>query len=374
MEINDFLIPIDFQSEPWASLATVSTSFGELVMLNQQRLSIDDADVALVSIDGDVDGDQVRQQLYRLNRISSTSRVFDLGHLKRGNGEGDLQVALQEISTYCMNQRLLLLVLSAERRLEQAVLRSYGKYDFNLLRVDSRFRLNSSSENAFGENDLSVLLQEFSNIFSFSSVAFQNYFIDNDQLTYLESLGSDLLRLGQLRDDLRQAEPLFRGAHCVSFDVSSIRSTDFPAQAEANANGLRAEELCALARYAGVGTELKTLALYGMDTMLDWRNQSAGLAAQLFWHVVESYLNGTLESPAIQRTSFEEYLVRFPDSDELLAFYKSALTGRWWFKINDRRIDEDLYVPCLESDYKSALQLDLPEIWLKYIRKFKEKS
>ncbi|MFV0522091.1 MAG: arginase family protein [Mangrovibacterium sp.] len=371
MNIEDFVIPIDFGSDPYASLAAKKYSLAGLLRHNQQSVSINEADVALLSIGGDVNGDAIREQLYALNRIDATAKIIDLGTLIKGYTTADLQIALQEVSSFCVSHRLLLVLLSASRNQESAILKSYGKYDFNMLRVDSRFRLSLSGEASEDQCCMRTALQNFKNIFSLSYVGFQNYFVDNEEQTYLESQGTSLFRLGNVRDDIRQVEPLFRDAHYVSFDVESIRTTDFPAQYVANANGIRAEEACALAKYAGAGTDLRTFALYGMHAAHDDRNRSASLAAQLLWHVLEAYLGGVSEDPHIHTDSFEEYLVRFPDLNEAFVFYKSKLTERWWLKLNDRRTDEDLFIPCLEKDYKKALQLDLPEVWLKYIRKFK---
>ncbi len=373
MNIIDLLIPIDFASAAFSASLANEYSLACVLKENQQSLPIDEADVYLLSIDGDVNGDVIREKLYALNRISATARVFDLGRLKRGRTTKDLYTALQEVSAFSVSQHGLLILLSADRNMESAVLSSYGGYDFNFVRIDSKLRLNSSVELQDSEGCMYALIQRFKNIFSLSYIGFQNYFSDYKELAYLGAQNTSMLRLGSLRDDMMQAEPLLRDAHCVSFDVEAMRSTDFPAQQLVNANGLRAEEACALAKYIGVGTEVRTVGLYGMCSEYDNRGQSASLAAQILWHVIDAYISGTGESPVMQAGGFEEYVVRFEDLNEVLIFYKSKLTDRWWLKINDDRVDEDLFVPCLEKDYKSALQLDLPDVWLKYIRKFKEK-
>ncbi|MFV0291092.1 MAG: hypothetical protein ACK5IJ_09415 [Mangrovibacterium sp.] len=374
MGITSLLNPIDFDLPQWSASLSDTYSLVSLLKKNQSELSLDTADVVLLSIAGDEAGDAIRTQLYALNRIAVNARILDLGELKRGESEADFHHALSAITSYCERHRILMILMHADRSDEYAVLNSYEEREFNLVRVDGRARMNLSASN-HGLNHMGNLLSRFKNIFTYTGIALQKYFIDNEELTLLNLFDSRVVRLGSFRDDNKQVEPIFRNAHSVSFDVESIRSQDFPAQRHISANGLRSEEACALAKYIGLGGELRNFAIYGVvftEEELKFKKEiSVNLAAQIIWHVLESYLNGVLESPHFQQDSFEEYVVRFPDMRECFTFYRSKISNRWWLKIYDERFDEDLFVPCLESDYQETLNMDIPEIWLRYIKKMK---
>src|SRR3546814_7034015 len=52
----------------------------------------------------------------------------------------------------------------------------------------------------------------------------------------------DVHRLGQVVEDLQEAEPIIRGGNMLSFDMSAIRSPDAPGNANASPNGLYGEQ------------------------------------------------------------------------------------------------------------------------------------
>ncbi len=131
-------------------------------------------------------------------------------------------------------------------------------------------------------------------------------------------------------------------------------------------NGFYGEEICLLARYAGISDNLKVFGLFDVNPELDIRNQTAGLAAQILWFFLEGFSQKQYETPVLSNSNsgrFIKYHVRVTDLDDDLIFVKSNLTDRWWMELpagNDRTV----YIACSHEDYLKANRNEVPERWV----------
>ena len=91
----------------------------------------------------------------------------------------------------------------------------------------------------------------------------------------------DSYRLGQIRDKIEDAEPIIRQADMLSFDITSIKHADAPANPNALPNGLYAEEACQIMRYAGMSDKLTSLGIYELNPAFDISGKTSHLAAQM---------------------------------------------------------------------------------------------
>jgi formiminoglutamase len=113
----------------------------------------------------------------------------------------------------------------------------------------------------------------------------------------LESLNFDCVRLGLARKNIEHLEPILRDADLVSIDVSCIRMSDAPAHANASPNGFSGEELCQIARYAGISDKLTSFGIYEFNPAFDIRHQTAKLLAQTIWCFIDGYYNRRNDHP-----------------------------------------------------------------------------
>jgi formiminoglutamase len=174
------------------------------------------------------------------------------------------------------------------------------------------------------------------------------------------------MRIGDVRKDIHLTEPLFRDSDVAIFDISAVRQSDAPGTICPSPNGFYGEEICLLARYAGISDNMKTFGLFDVDPDLDSRNQTAGLAAQIIWFFLESFSQKQFETPALSNISsgrFIRYHVRVSDLDDDLVFVKSSLTDRWWMEFRDN-VDNTLYISCSHEDYLKANRNEVPERWI----------
>jgi formiminoglutamase len=72
----------------------------------------------------------------------------------------------------------------------------------------------------------------------------------------MNKLYFDSYRLGQIRDNIQESEPIIRHADMLSFDFSAIKHSDAPANEVPQPNGFYSEEACQMMRYAGMNDKL----------------------------------------------------------------------------------------------------------------------
>ena len=204
-------------------------------------------------------------------------------------------------------------------------------------------------------------------LFNYSHLGFQTYLNDGKAVETLESLNFDCHRLGLIRANMEDAEPVLRDADMLSIDISAVRQADAPGHAEATPNGFSGEELCQITRYAGLSDKLTSLGIYEVNPGYDNNRQTTQLAAQMIWYFVEGYYSRVGDYPL----TIEEHLkftVQLEDSDHELIFWKSKKTERWWMELpygDTHKFGRNQLVPCSMRDYDLACEQELPDRWMK---------
>ena len=181
------------------------------------------------------------------------------------------------------------------------------------------------------------------------------------------------MRIGDVRQAIYLTEPLFRDSDAAIFDISAVRQSDAPGTAIPSPNGFYGEEICLLSRYAGISDNLKIFGLFDVSPGLDFRCQTAGLAAQIIWFFLEGFSQKQYETPVLSNSNsgrFIKYHVRITDLEDDLIFVKSNLTERWWIELNDEN-KENIYVACSHDDYLKANRNEVPERWVKRSKQIK---
>jgi hypothetical protein len=140
--------------------------------------------------------------------------------------------------------------------------------------------------------------------------------------------------------------------------MNAVRNCDAPFLKKGSPNGFFGDEICQLARYAGMSSELSSFGIYGYQTELDKNKQGAKLIAQMLWYFVDGYQVRKNESPLDNREEFIEYHVSLTGNDTL--FLKSKKTNRWWMQL-----PEGTFTPCSYNDYVTAGNNEIPERWFR---------
>lgn len=304
--------------------------------------------------------DAIRAELYQMYDWHPTIKVADLGNLLEGASISDtkasLRMVLEEI--YDAGKIAIIIGGSQDLSLQQYDIFKKKEKTINAVFIDSLIDLEDT-ENIDDQNYLMEMLTSHPNFVNhFTQLGFQSYFVNPNMLETLDKLRFDCIRLGKVRENLEDTEPVFRSCDLLSVDMKVLRNSDAPFLKDGSPNGLFGDELCQLLRYAGMSSNLSTLGIYGYKPEADVNNQGAKLIAQMLWYFVDGYLIRQKEASLENRTDFIEYHVSLTEFKTL--FLKSRKTNRWWMQM-----PEGSFIPCTYQDYLAASRDEIPERWMR---------
>jgi hypothetical protein len=245
----------------------------------------------------------------------------------------------------------------------------------NLVTVDPRFDIGLKDETVDAYTFLSkIVLHQPSFLFNYSNIGYQSYFTDPKVLELMNQLYFDVYRLGMVRNNLEEVEPIVRNADIVSMDVNAIRKADAPGISFASPNGFNGEEACAIARYAGLSDKLTSFGVYDYCPSKDEDGTTAHLVAQMIWYFIDGYYNRKQDFPVGDRSQYFKYTVALESKDHELVFYKSNKSDRWWMEVpyqtgQNSKYERHHLVPCSYADYELALRDEMPDRWWKTYQK-----
>jgi hypothetical protein len=223
------------------------------------------------------------------------------------------------------------------------------------------------SEENFTAHAIADLTRELSHI---SIIAWQNYLSNPKDIQLLEKNYCETLRLAMLRSDMHRAEAILRDATLLCANLSAMRQSDAPAAAQPSPNGLYTEEMCRLLRIAAFSNELKACFIGGFNFAADQRMQTAMLAAQMLWHVIEGIANRVREHPLNKKPHCRCIQVEMGSENQQIVFYQGKITQRWWMEIPAPDGAPKRIVACTQADYDQASHGEVPERWLWFLKKF----
>ena len=385
MDLLHYFDPIDFEKFGFADWANKKHTLGTLLQKNQEKIKPEKAELIIIGVPEDRNAsiagaknapDEIRKQLYNLNRIAPRFKILDLGNLKIGHTANDTYFALRDICEQILENHQTLIILGGSQDLTFGMTKAFDGRSFNMVTVDPKLDFRKGIKSINSENYLSLIAEKQKNLYSYTALAYQNYFVDATDVDQFNNYHWDIKRLGQVRYDLTSVEPILRDAQVFSFDMNAVRYMDAPGQSMASPNGLYSEEACQIARYAGTSDELKLAGFFNLIPEKDLSSNSSNLMAQIIWHFLEGALNRKPEDPLDDSEDFNQFMVDMSDINMTLVFFQSRVTGRWWMEISDfeNRKGGMYIIPCDEDDYKKASRGDIPDRWWKNIRKMHKRQ
>jgi arginase family enzyme len=385
MDLLHYFDPVDFEMFEYADWANKKNTLGSLLHKNQEKLNPDKADLIIIGVPEDrnavVPGsgkapDEIRKHLYNLNRIGPRFKVLDLGNLKLGHSANDSYFALRDICEHILENKQTLIILGGSQDLTFGMTKAFEGKLFNMVTVDPKFDYRKGVKTINSENYLNLIFEKQKNLYTYTAIAYQNYFVDATDIDQYNNFHWDVKRLGQIRYNLTSVEPILRNANVFSFDMNALRYLDAPGQSMCSPNGLYSEEACQIARYAGTSDELRLAGFFNLIPEKDISSNSTNLMAQIVWHFLDGFYNRKPEDPTEDSEDFNQFMVEMSNLSITLVFFQSRVTGRWWMEISDfENRKKDIYlVPCDEDDYKNATHGDIPDRWWKNIRKLHKRQ
>ena len=303
--------------------------------------------------------DVVRHEFYKFYNWHPSIKIADAGNIRTGAGLEDTYAALKTVIRELNNHHKTVLIIGGSHDLTLAQYYSHADSEtiIEAVCVDARIDLDMNSP-ARNDNFLMEMLTGEPNfIRHYNHIGFQSYLVHPHMLETLDKLRFDCYRVGKVRENIEEMEPVIRNADIFSFDISSIAYAYSPSNT-VSPNGFTGDEACALMRYAGLGPAISSIGIYGYDAEKDHENITARQISQMLWYFIEGRSRGTREARIQEKEAFNEYHTAF--AEVATVFLQSKRTGRWWMQLPDQQ-----YIACSYNDYIQASSNEIPERWLR---------
>ncbi len=342
---------------------------------------LDNIDIAIFGINEDRNAinnegcanapDNIRKKLYKLFEGGNKTKIADLGNIKKGNTINDTYFAVTSVVSELLKNDIIPVLIGGSHDLTYANYQAYESLEqvINIVAIDSVFDLGKSEEDFNSQSYLSkIILHQPNYLFNYTNIGYQTYLIDQEAIGLMKNLFFDIYRLGNVRANIEEVEPIVRNADLVTFDISSIRQSDAPANGNASPNGFYGEEVCQIARYAGMSDKLTSIGFYEVNPKLDRQEQTSHLVAQMIWYFIDGFYNRKHDFPLKEKENYIKYLVSIKDHKDEIVFYKSKKSDRWWMEIPIKtnmkpKYERHYLVPCSYQDYQTACKDDIPDRW-----------
>lgn len=334
---------------------------GQRIRTNKGKFpSLKDVQIALIGVGNNAN--KIRKYFYELADRFAGLEIADLGNIKNDKDQVNLEFGLGE-AIYELNKLQIATLVIGEH--EDLLLGLYHPYRQSNKGLDMAL----VSPNIFGQKGegLQRLLKiKNSNLFHLSFLAQQSYLVRHEDFEETDHLFTDFLRLGELRQNPHDMEPLLREAHSFHFNLSSLKAEAFASSSDKYPNGLYTEEACQICRYAGISNNVACAAFTGFN--LNKNNITDAMqVAQMIWYFIEGFYGRYNDHPSLDDRNFMVYRCHLAANSQELVFVKSKITDRWWMQIPYGK--KHCFVGCTQSDFDLASEGEIPEKWFRAMKK-----
>jgi formiminoglutamase len=365
----------------YSDIETHQSFFKNIYLPGASFPDIKKADIALIGLEesrgssfnkeADQGADVIREKLYRLKKGTPSYKIVDLGNLRNGHSMEETVLRLREVCQFLMDNEVFPLLFGGTHDLDIGLFQAYEGMEklVSVLNVDAFIDLGFDEKKDQSHSHVNKILTFQPNyLFNFSQVGYQSYLIDPESLAMMEKLYFDTYRVGKLRQNIVEMEPIIRDADMLSFDITAIKSSDAPGNAMAQPFGLTGEEACQICWYAGLNEKLSSAGFFEYNPTLDTQNnKTASVIATMIWYFIEGFYHRK-DHFSFKSNYYLKYVVSMPDDPDALVFYKSKLSEKWWIEVpypkGKKVFDRNSIVPCSYGDYQKAMRGEVPERWI----------
>lgn len=376
MDLKLFFDPVDIQ-------IGTSSSFLNSIYVNRHKMPDHEGlDIALIGLneyrgvdtnDKLQSADAIRMELYQLEKGYGDYGIIDLGNLRNGPALEDTYLRLKEVCAFLMNKEIVPIIFGGSQDL---CLGQYYAYEdskklISLLNVDNTIDFIGSNPS---EQFLSKVFNHSPNyLFGYYHLAYQSYLTKQQDLELIDRLAFEAHRLGVIKENIKEFEPIIRDADMFTFDVSALQAAYAPGAANAKVYGLTGEEACQLVWYAGLNEKLSSIGLYNYSVEKDSTDRkTAFVISSLLWYFIEGYYHRKGDKN-FKSNDYLMYEVHMGGEPETIRFYKSKMSEKWWMeipKLEDAGLfNRNRMLPCSYKDYEQATQGDIPDRWINFQQK-----
>ena len=330
--------------------------------------SLKKTQIGIIGI-GSESANTVRKYLYPMSFPFEGLKIADLGNVRKTEAEFIIpllkELYLSEVFPLIIGQHpnLILPQFKAFQGFQSLI---------NLVVMDEKFRMSLDQSDAESNYLDEIIHKKRSKLFHLGYIGSQAHFLDPKSFHFLREKNFEFMRLGKVKSDLQDVEPLIRDADLFSLNLAALKQAEAPGQINATPSGLNIEESCQLTRYAGLSDKLKSFSVLGYHAENDQDYITAKGIAQMVWYFMEGFFQRKNDFP-ITTEGLVEYIVDSKKLSYQIVFWKSNKSGRWWMQVpvkSSKKYQHHYLVPCSYKDYKMASQDELPDRLFNALQRF----
>ena len=369
LNISDFLDPVNLR-EISHEEGYKDGQLGKTVAVYEEEFpDLDEVKIVLLGcgeqrgsgfIHGQSDApDVVRRHFYSLYYWHQDIKMADVGNIRDGSVYTDSYAALKTVVQELINDGKTVIILGGSHDLTLSQYNAYAenKKAIEASCVDALIDLNLDSPFKHESFLMEMLTGEPNYVRHYNQIGFQSYYVHPRMLETMDKLRFDCYRVGSVKENIDEMEPVVRNSNMLSFDITAMANAYAPANT-LSPNGFNGEEACVLMRYAGMSPNVTSIGIYGYDARFDREELTAKQISHMLWYILDGRSRGKREAELDEKESFTEYHTAFAEVET--TFLQSKKTGRWWMQLPDKK-----FIACSYKDYLLASSNEIPERWLR---------
>ena len=314
--------------------------------------------------------DNVRYWLYQLASFNNL-KISDFGNLKLGNSPADTYSAVSYLTESLVKSGIIPIYICGSHDLTlpivEGLLKAMSKVEIGI--IDSSFDvMNCESVNS--RSFVSKIAQEYQLRTTTNIIGYQSFLVSAAQQKYLDDNGIDSYRIGLIRQNINEMEPVLRDCDLISFDAGCVRQTDMPASQQLSPNGLYTEEACQLATFAGLSDKSKSFGTFGLVSKNTPLEVSASLTAQIIWHYIYGVSQRKNDYPKCNLDGYKKIFVKLNNTESDIVFYQNLENERFWMEIPEVKGKEKRIISCSKSDYTQLVNNKISDRINRILRRY----
>lgn len=377
MEIDGYVKPVnDFYN----SILIKETHLGSTIFAYHEKdkqINWSNFKVALIGLPNQIQNEcgeyeisyEIRKQLALLAKASKPINIVDVGNIIKGATPKDTAFAIGQVVAQLHQHNIATILLggSSDFGLGNFLAFAANKKTANIISIDSKIHLLFEGDRMSDSLTLDeIVFRNSEYLFNFTNIGYQTYYVPQKELDLLEDLYFDAYRLGNVRNNTKDYEPLLRDADIVNLSFNAIKFSDSPSSSFPSPNGLTGDEACQLSFYSGLSGKTFAFGVYDIEVTND-KKISCALASQSIWYFLEGFSNRFIENPRTHKEQFISFTVNNEQTSQEFIFYKSRKSNRWWVEIPVK--EKSLIISCSLMDYEQAINQEIPDRWWKMFQK-----
>ena len=321
--------------------------------------------IAILTLNNELESEKFRNRFYSLHYGDWNSNIIDLGRFKNGHSDSDSNFAIKEILQKLSSIGILIICIGGNSSLLK--LFSYSLNDshnfLNLVSIDKILGINSENDSDKNNYLSDLILSQKLKLNFFCNLGYLRHLNSTEKINLVKKIKFDLLSLGDLRSEIKEAEPILRNSNIVNFSLEALQSNVINYKLT-SPNGFSAYEACNLSRYIGISSSMKIVGYTNVKSTIECNS----VLSEMVWYTIDGY-NNRYNEDFSNESDFNYYHTEIDGHN--LKFYKNKISDRWWVEyISDNsivKIEKDI-IACSENDYKLSQNSIISERIIKRLK------